>query len=93
MSDEARFPILPAWDHPRLLTDVPWSLIAPHEAQAKQNHGGQSLVELARRGGLSECELIAVLEDRKWHPMDWRTATAQTQAVLAAARAALESKP
>lgn len=39
---------------------VPWDYMAPHESQAKKNHG-QTLAELADRGGLSalEAECIA----------------------------------
>lgn len=39
---------------------VPWSLIAPYEAQARTNHG-QSLKQLAGRGGLNMCEAMAVM--------------------------------
>ena len=47
---------------------IPWDMIAPQEKRAKRNHGGQDLKDLARRGGLSPCEAIAVLEDRHWTP-------------------------
>ena len=30
-----------------------------------KNHG-QMVADLAHRGGLSPCELVAVLEDRRW---------------------------
>lgn len=49
---------------------IPWDVIAPHEAQAVLNHGGQTLERLAERCGLSPCEAVAVLEDRRWHRMD-----------------------
>lgn len=58
---ERRFPIQ---DGP----SIPWRAIAPHERQALRNHD-QSLETLARRGGLSPCEAVAVLEDRKWRSM------------------------
>lgn len=52
---------------------IPWSLIAPHDKQAQQNHGGQTLVRLAQRGGLDATEAVAVLEDadyrKKWPTM------------------------
>ena len=48
---------------------VPWALLVPHEEQARSNHGGQSLKRLAERGGLSACEALAVLEDRRWRRM------------------------
>lgn len=39
---------------------VPWLWIARFEEQAKRNHDGQDLAELARRGGLSWLELLAI---------------------------------
>lgn len=48
---------------------VPWEMIVPHNAQSEYNHY-QSLRRIAERGGFSRCEAIAVLEDRKWIPMD-----------------------
>lgn len=49
------------------LTSIPWAMIAPHEAMAHKNHGGQTLAGLARRGGLDPLEAVAVLQD-----MDYR---------------------
>lgn len=40
---------------------IPWELIAPHEAQAVKNHGGQTLQRLAERGGLSPCEALCAI--------------------------------
>lgn len=51
------------------LESIPWAAIAPHEAQAMKNHGGQDLKTLARRGGLSWAEMCAVLEDRDYSSM------------------------
>lgn len=48
---------------------VPWKMIAPHNAQAVINHI-QTLVVLRSKGGLEASEAIAILEDRKWFPMD-----------------------
>lgn len=48
---------------------IPWEMIAPHEAQAMANHGGQTLLRLHERCGLSPCEAVAVLENRRWRPM------------------------
>jgi hypothetical protein len=45
---------------------IPWSIIAPHEEQARRNHGGQSLDRLAQRGGLDPIEAIAVLTDQDY---------------------------
>lgn len=45
---------------------IPWDMIEPHEKQAMQNHGGQTLERLAQRGGLCACEALSVLGDRSW---------------------------
>jgi hypothetical protein len=50
------------------MVPLPWFMLAPHEAQVRANHG-QSLAQLAARGGLAPAELLAVLEDRPWTPM------------------------
>lgn len=47
---------------------IPFALIAPHERQAQKNHR-QTLARLAERGGLSPSEALAVLEDRRRHPI------------------------
>lgn len=71
-SPDEMFPVLGAKSReaaPGTPTSVPWSMLAPHERQARINHG-QTLRRLAERGGLSPCEMIAVLEDRPWRRMD-----------------------
>lgn len=45
---------------------VPWSVIIPHEQQAMDNHGRQTLKRLAERGGLSPLEMAAVLQDKTY---------------------------
>lgn len=47
---------------------IPFDLLKPHEVQAVRNHQ-QTLARLAERGGLSPCEALAVLEDRKYISM------------------------
>jgi hypothetical protein len=49
-----------------LLSEIPWSVIAPHEKQALSNHG-QTLNRLAERGGLAACEAIDIIEGRPWN--------------------------
>lgn len=61
---------------------IPWVLLAPHERQARSNHGGQSLERLADRGGLSPCEALAVLEDRPWRRMPPGEAAAELGRLL-----------
>ncbi len=61
-----RFPILQGLreeelDVPR---SIPWEAIAPHEDQALQNHCGQSLEDLARRGGPDPSEVFLVVTGR-----------------------------
>jgi hypothetical protein len=53
-----RFPILGVGE------SIPWSILAPHEAQAQRNHQ-QSLERLASRGGLAWAEALSVLTDQR----------------------------
>lgn len=52
----------------REITVLPFAMFKPHAKQAMENHG-QSLDALKRRGGLSLCEAVAILEDRPWSQM------------------------
>jgi hypothetical protein len=52
--------------------NVPWAMLEPHEAQARTNHGGQTLHRLAERGGLSIGEVLSVLDGK---PPSFRRAT------------------
>ena len=63
-SAKRQFPILGAG------ISIPWSILEPHEAQARANHGGQTLGRLAERGGLCWVETLAVLQNRPWSNMD-----------------------
>jgi len=53
------------WERLGCPHEVPWVLLAPHEAQAQNNHA-QSLERLHERGGLSPAEMVYIIEDRKW---------------------------
>lgn len=59
-TDLKTFPIHPEDRHK--LAAVPWAFVAQHERQAQHNHS-QSLTRLAERGGLTFCELLAVVTD------------------------------
>lgn len=91
MNSERHFPVIVPRDRksrelqgcPR---SVPWSLVEPHRARAMTNHG-QTLEELASRGGLAPNELHAVMHDRKWRPMDAAESVAWLVEHLAAAQA------
>ena len=67
-------PVQSSWDASRFErlqgSAIPWSMIEPHNATAKANHGGQDLEQLARRGGVSACEALAILDDRPWVEME-----------------------
>ncbi len=63
---------------------IPWSMLAPHEAQVKKNHGGHSILELSKRGGLSPCELLAALEDRPWQKIDSEICNTKIMDLMAA---------
>ena len=65
-----RFPVLlgDQWSIWQGVPDsIPWEAISTHERQARINHG-QSLDVLAKRGGLSPYELLAVMFDQPF----WR---------------------
>jgi hypothetical protein len=74
---ERQFPILKHRDMLRLFPDypesIPWAIVAPHNDQARENHGGQTLERLAERGGLCPIELKAVLGDVPYPRNDSRT--------------------
>ena len=74
-------------------SSIPWAMIAPHEAQALENHCGQSLERLAQRGGLEASEAIAVLEDRPWTQMDVDESTGKLAGMLAAWSAIAAKSP
>ena len=44
---------------------IPWDILAPHEARALRNHG-QTLEQLAARGGLGWVEIVWILLDKRW---------------------------
>ena len=57
-------------------------LVEDHGKQARANHY-QTVERLAERGGLSWCELHAVLNNRAWQKMDENTAIAECRAIEA----------
>lgn len=60
-----QFPVLHDLGYKGEKEFIPWEVIAPHEAQAYENHG-QSLERLASRGGLSYREMFAVLRNKRF---------------------------
>lgn len=67
---------------------IDWQLVSDHGEQAHKNHG-QTVAGLAGRGGLSWCELHAVLHDRRWQKMDANDAMIACRALEARYLAAL----
>lgn len=63
MNADRWFPILTGYRD--MVQRIPWGIIQPHEAQAIKNHG-QSLYNLASRGGLNCVEAVAVLTDSEY---------------------------
>lgn len=51
--------------------NIPFSLL--NEKQAFGNHG-QTLIRLADRGGLSPCEAVAIIENRRYKRMEMQEA-------------------
>lgn len=56
---------------------IPRGLLMRHEDQAWKNHG-QSLTQLAQRGGLSWAEALAVIEGKDWKNAEHDENTAET---------------
>lgn len=59
---------------------VPWAMLAPHDAQAQRNHGGQTLARLAQRGGLDPVEMVSVLDGRDYPDAEVRADAARVKA-------------
>lgn len=55
---------------------IPWGLLMMHEGQAWKNHG-QSLTQLAKRGGLSWAEALAIIEGKSWRDAEHDENTAE----------------
>lgn len=66
MNTDKWFPILTPYRD--MVQRIPWGIIQTHEAQAIKNHG-QSLYNLASRGGLNCVEAVAVLTNLEF-PFD-----------------------
>jgi hypothetical protein len=77
------FPILRADGRVGLRSSVPWNFIAPHEAQAMENHE-QTLLRLAERGGLDPQEMVAVLDGIREPYMGYDEAEARLAELLKA---------
>jgi hypothetical protein len=61
MTERKMMPIMGS----KLISEIPWPMIAPHEKQARSNHS-QSLERLAERGGLGCSEAIDIMRGARW---------------------------
>ena len=77
MSERQTFPILGASG-----ARIDLQLVIDHGRQAARNHN-QSVSRLAERGGLSWCELHAVLHDKRYQKMDTNEAMLACRALEA----------
>ncbi len=74
---------MPIQKNSMTVATVPWEIFTPEdEAQAKRNHG-QTLGELAGRGGTSICELTAILDHRPWRQEQWLHAWTRLWQIIA----------
>lgn len=71
---------------------IDWQLVADHGSQAEKNHS-QTVERLAQRGGLSWCELYAVLHNKRWEKMDQNEALIACRALEARYLSALSPTP
>ena len=67
-------------------------LVIDHGGRAKDNHG-QTVNRLAERGGLSWCELYAVLHNKRWEKIDTNEAMIACRALEARYLAAIQPDP
>lgn len=63
-----RFPVMASPGY--AACSIPWVAIAPFDRQAQANHGGQTLEELAKRGGLTRCEIEWMRRGDRWRDHD-----------------------
>lgn len=54
----------------------PWSLFTDEDEKWSQENHDQTLSRIAERNGFGICELVAVLEHRRWRSMPFREAWA-----------------
>ncbi len=72
-----------------IIVSIPWSAIAPHEAQATSNHGGQTLKRLAERCGLCIEEALSTMRDHGLFSPEWYALLRQPEDELVAELEAL----
>lgn len=57
-----------------------WEPTAEDRRWSDRNHG-QSLERLAQRGGMSWCEMAAIIGHRRWEKADQKAAKAECEAI------------
>lgn len=83
------FPILRSKIGPKT---VPAMFVYAHKRQCDRNHG-QTVDRLAERGGLSWCELFAVLHNVRWRSMNEQDAHAGCMSYMASEEAQRYAAP
>lgn len=90
-----RFPVLLDCHERKQYDDcpdsIPWELIEPYRVRACKNQHQQTLENLARQGGLSPDELVAVIEERRWKSMTMRDAVNRLKQIVERYRFSKES--
>lgn len=71
--------------------DIEWTPTEADEARAQKNHW-QTLRRLNERGGMSWCEMAAILEDRDYAPMDAAKAEARVLEIIATRNNSLKER-
>lgn len=61
--------------------EIEWEPTEADRKRAMANHS-QTLERLHERGGMSWCEMVAILADRAWRPMDQSDAKARVYLIL-----------
>lgn len=90
MIRERMFPV--HRDDDGIFRQVPWRLLAPHYEWAERNHQ-QTLQRLAERGGLSLCEMVAIIEHTKYLAMPAEVAQRRIWDAIQSLPAADDSNP
>lgn len=90
MAGTFAMPVMPPFNERRgAKLTVHFEPTAADRRQAERNHGGQSLERLRERGGVSWCELAAILSNRPHRRMDQEAARRECEPRLTHARASV----
>jgi hypothetical protein len=81
------FPILASAEtraqYPRAPYEIQWDLLERHERQILKTYG-RSIEGVAQSGGMTWCEVVAVMEERAWRPMEADEAISRMEELIRA---------